>query len=249
MNLAKKLEAVGLTDKQARVYVAALFLGPSAVQRIAEQADVNRATTYVILAELAEMGLVSESSEGKKTVYVAEPPEAIERYLTSMEKVISERKEGLKSAMRDLKTVSRVEVSDAPVVRFFKGPEATASVSDYLRRKAPKNDIVYALSDVDEVLKIYPNILKTSPAARKKKNISSKIIYTGKHNLESDKSLNRTTKRIPGKICADVNIYSDKMTILSYKEDESTGIIIESKEIVAVLRQLFELAWANQKKK
>ena len=47
-NLAKKLEAVGLTEKQAKVYVAALFLGPAAVQRIAEQAEVNRATTYVI---------------------------------------------------------------------------------------------------------------------------------------------------------------------------------------------------------
>jgi hypothetical protein len=37
------------------------------------------------------------------------------------------------------------------------------------------------------------------------------------------------------------------MTILSYKGEESTGVIIESKEIVAVMRQLFELAWEKTK--
>src|SRR5262245_19671921 len=121
-NLARKLEAVGLSEKQAKVYVAALFLGPAPVQRIAEQSEVNRATTYVILDELAAMGLVSTSVEGKKTVFVAEPPEAIERYLTSIEKEVVERKENLKKSLSDLKDVSRVEVDDAPVVRFFKGP-------------------------------------------------------------------------------------------------------------------------------
>ena len=141
INLAKKLESVGLTEKQAKVYVAALFLGPSAVQRIGEQAEVNRATTYVILAELAEMGLVSETNEGKKTLFVAEPPEAIERYLNGFEKEISIRKEELKKSLKGLKDISRAEASEAPVVRFFKGPEATSAVSDYLRRKAKKDEI------------------------------------------------------------------------------------------------------------
>ena len=249
VNLAKRLEAVGLSDKQARVYVAALFLGPSAVQRIAEQADVNRATTYVILAELAEMGLVSESIEGKKTVYVAEPPEAIERYLTSMEKVIGERKEGLKSAMSELKTVSRVEVSDAPVVRFFKGPEAAKSVKAYLNRKAGKNEVVYSISDVNEVLKIFPNVLEESPRERLKKNIASRLFYSGDIPLKDDPTSARKVKKMDVKAKADLNIYSDRLTILSYKASESTGVIIESKEIVAVIRQLFELAWKNQSKK
>jgi sugar-specific transcriptional regulator TrmB len=245
IDLAKKLEAVGLTEKQAKVYVAALFLGPSAVQRIGEQAEVNRATTYVILAELAEIGLVSETIEGKKTLFVAEPPEAIERYLNSFEQEITARKAELKKSLKGLKDISRSEVTEAPVVRFFKGPEATAAVSDYLKRKANKNDEVYSISDVDEVLKIYPNILKSSPSTRLKKSISSKIFYSGSVDLPSNKGLLRITKRMPNKAKADLNMYKDKMTVLSYKGDNSTGIIIESEEIVSVIRQLFELAWKN----
>ena len=248
-NIAKKLESVGLTEKQAKVYVAALFLGPAAVQRIAEQAEVNRATTYVILAELADMGLVSETTEGKKTVFVAEPPEAIDRYLGAMEKEIEGRKSHLKEAMKELKGVSRIEVEDAPVVRFFKGPEAATSVHSYLRRKAIKQDIVYAISDVDEVLKLFPDILQAGPKGRKKKKVSSHLFYSGSVELKDDPDSLRLTKKLSQKAKGDVNIYSDRMTILSYRGDDSIGVIIESKEIVAVMRQLFELAWQKQDKR
>lgn len=248
-NLAKRLELAGLSEKQALVYVAALFLGPAAVQRIAEQSGVNRATTYVILAELADMGLVSETTEGKKTVYVAEPPEAIERHLNSLEKEIEARKDELKKTMKELKDISRVEVADAPVVRFFKGPEAALAVSDYLKRKAKKAEVVYAMSDIDEILRIFPNILSESPKRRMKKSITSKIFYSGDLTLPDDTKSGRSAKKITSKALGDINIYSDRMTILSYKGEESTGVIIESKEIVAVLRQLFELAWEKQSKK
>ena len=248
-NLAKRLELAGLSEKQALVYVAALFLGPAAVQRIAEQSGVNRATTYVILAELAEMGLVSETTEGKKTVYVAEAPEAIERHLNSLEKEIEARKDELKKTMKELKEVSRVEVADAPVVRFFKGPEAAEAVHSYLTRKAGKNETVYAISDVDEVLKIFPDILKRGPERRKKKKVSSKLFYSGTHELGNDPVSGRQIVRLGDKAKGDVNIYEDRMTILSYKGDDSTGVIIESKEIVSVIRQLFELAWEKQNNK
>lgn len=249
INLAKKLESVGLTEKQAKVYVAALFLGPSAVQRISEQAEVNRATTYVILAELAEMGLVSETIEGKKTLFVAEPPEAIERYLNRFEQEITARKAELKKSIKGLKDISRSEVSEAPVVRFYKGPEATKAVLSYLRRKSKKGDVVYAMSDVDEVLKVLPDVLVSGPENRMKKKIASNLFYSGNVKLESDSKTNRQTIKLNSKVMADLNIYSDRMTILSYKGDDSTGVVIESKEIVAVMRQLFELAWQKQKGK
>lgn len=248
-NLAKRLELAGLSEKQALVYVAALFLGPAAVQRIAEQSGVNRATTYVILAELAEMGMVSETTEGKKTVYVAEPPEAIERHLNSLEKDIEARKDELKKSMKELKEVSRVEVADAPVVRFFKGPEAISAMEAYSKRKARSNEVVYSLVDIDEVMKIYPDILQSGPARRKKKNIQSKVFVSGNQDVATDLKTGRETKKMNEKAKGDVSIYDDRMTILSYRGDDSTGVIIESKEVVAVMRQLFELAWEKQSKK
>ncbi|MEI7818511.1 MAG: helix-turn-helix domain-containing protein [bacterium] len=248
-NLAKKLEAVGLTEKQAKVYVAALFLGPAPVQRIAEQAEVNRATTYVIIDELAAMGLVSTTSEGKKSVYVAEPPEAIERYLGSIEKEIADRKIALQSSLKELKEASRVEIDDAPLVRFYKGPEASQAVSDYMRRKAGRSEMILGLSDIDEIRKISPDVLQKSPNARKKKDLSSRALYSGSVELpRADKLSAREAKRLPFKAKGDLQLYKDRATILTFG-DQPTGIVIESREIVAILRQLYSLAWKHYEPK
>ncbi|HUC87270.1 MAG TPA: helix-turn-helix domain-containing protein, partial [Candidatus Saccharimonadales bacterium] len=107
IDLAARLEPLGLTDKEARVYVAALFLGPSSVQRIATQAEVNRATAYVILDQLAEYGLVSQSQEKSKTVYVAEPPEALGTLFTRQQHEIELRKQELKRLLPDLQASGR----------------------------------------------------------------------------------------------------------------------------------------------
>ena len=247
-NLAKKLEAVGLTEKQAKVYVAALFLGPAAVQRIAEQAEVNRATTYVILAELADMGLVSETMEGKKTVFIAESPESIDRYLDAMGKEIAGRKESLKVAMKDLQQINRTEAEDAPVVRFFKGKDAVHTMDAYMKRKANRREVVYAVEDIDELLKIFPNILEEGPKRRQKKEITSRLFYSGSIDVSDDAATGRQVRRLSEKARGDINIYSDKMTIISYGGQEPVGVIIESKELVGVMRQLFELAWEPKKK-
>ena len=51
--LKKELEHLGLSDKEAKVYLAALEMGPSPVQDISHKAHVNRATTYVMIESLA----------------------------------------------------------------------------------------------------------------------------------------------------------------------------------------------------
>lgn len=247
-NIAKKLESVGLTEKQAKVYVAALFLGPAAVQRIAEQAEVNRATTYVILAELADMGLVSETTEGKKTVFVAEPPEAIDRYLNAIEKEIEGRKSHLKEAMKELKGVSRLEVADSPVVRFFKGPEAILALSSYLKRKAKPNEVVYGMTNLDELDKMSPDYTESNALKRKKKKIAGKGFYSGSRELVSDPEFLRETIRLAEDVKADLNLYEDRASIVTYSGDQPVGIVIEGRELVSVLRQLFELAWTKHNK-
>lgn len=245
--LATKLESVGFTQKQARVYVAALFLGPSAVQKIAEQAEINRATTYVILDELAKMGLVAESTEGKKTVFVAEPPEAVERYLEVQHNEISVRRQELKDLMPNLRETSRsTDAEDAPMVRFYKGLKGSEQLSKELLRKAKKDDTIYAIVNYDEVLKADPTI--TPAKTRVKKGIKSKVLYYSQDNtLESDSKALRSTKKVDKNFSAEINLYSTKASFITYAGDQTVGILIESPKIVETLRQLFELASQNNR--
>jgi sugar-specific transcriptional regulator TrmB len=244
--LAAKLEPLGLSDKEARVYVAALFLGPSAVQKIASQAEINRATTYVILDQLAELGLVSQSQEGKKTVFIAEPPEALERLFDQQQAVIAERKRHLEQLLPELERSQRGQVPSAPTVRFYRGMEGIGASSQDLRRKAEPGSTIYAMTNYDEALKMVPDILQVNPVARLRKRLSSKLIYSlSSGEVASDPKLLRSTRKVEAPIKADVALYESQGALWTYTDDpkQATGVIIENPEIVAVLRQLFDLAW------
>ncbi len=245
--LASKLQAIGLNDKEARVYVASLFLGPAAVQRIAEQAGVNRATTYVILGQLQEMGLVSESTEAKKTVYIAEGPEGLARWIADQEALVATRRKSLEALTDELQQAQRVEERDAPVIRFYRGRDGISSVLEESRRKRQQGDVVYGFSDNDEAAKILPDNSKKSPAARLKKKVSSKAFYYAKgKGLASDPKLLREVKKLAAAPKADISLSPGRATIITYRGVDSIAVVIESQEIVGALRQLFELAWENK---
>ncbi|MCK5266986.1 MAG: helix-turn-helix domain-containing protein, partial [Spirochaetes bacterium] len=57
--LEKSLRKFGLKDKEIKIYLTLLTLGPSSVRKIALEANINRGTGYDILKKLIEMGLVS----------------------------------------------------------------------------------------------------------------------------------------------------------------------------------------------
>jgi sugar-specific transcriptional regulator TrmB len=249
LELAAKLQSVGLTDKQAKVYVAGLFLGPSAVQKIAQQADINRATAYVILNELMEMGLVSESTEGKKTVFVAEPPEAIERLLDGMQQGIQTRKDELKALLPELRNTERSQEQSAPTIRFYKVDEGFDKMNDALLRKAPRGSEIYAITNTDKIAELFDrDIPTTNPPKRVKKNISSKLlVYSTKREYErKSPKLLRETRALKAPFPSDMTIYENSALIFSYNSKKPVGIVIEDKDIVQGLRQLFESYWKAQ---
>mgnify|MGYP001049100017 CR=1 FL=1 len=246
IELAKKLQNVGLSDKQARVYIAALFLGSSPVQRLAEQAEINRATAYVILDELRGMGLVTEVKVGKKIEYVAEDPDALDTYLNKEIEHIRIRKETLSSLKQELQASKGETTANAPKVRFYKGPDGIKSALRYMARTSVANSEVYGFFNYDEASKINDSILKDNASTRVRKNITSNVIYYSKDaTFTSDSKTGRETRRTHKPIAADISLYNDKIALLTYAERDSIGVIIESPEITMALRQLFEIAWSS----
>ena len=61
-----QLKHIGLSENEAKVYLAMLELGPSPVLEIAAKAGINRPTAYAQIESLKKMGLVSMQTKGKK---------------------------------------------------------------------------------------------------------------------------------------------------------------------------------------
>ncbi len=247
--IANQIQSIGLNDKQAKVYVTLLFLGPSKVKTVSEQTGLKRPTTYLILEELIAMGLVSQSQEGEAKIVVAEPPEAIEKFLDEKIDEFHNRKKEFSALSKSLSELQNASSQNAPKVRFYRGKEGEAAATRYVRSHSKKGSVIYSMSNMDEVVRLQPAKAKENPDFRTKRNISSHIFFSSDqgNDLKTDKKLLREAKKVDFPIAADINLQEDFAVITTYDDAERLQMIIESKSVVQALRQLHELAWKNYK--
>jgi len=76
-SLRTALINLGLTDKEARVYIALVSLGESVVYLIADNAGLKRPTTYVTLNSLVQKGFAKRIPRARKQLYFPVSPDEV----------------------------------------------------------------------------------------------------------------------------------------------------------------------------
>lgn len=247
--LERNIAKLGLSDKEAKVYLASLGLGPSPVQLISQKAKVNRATTYVVIDSLMEMGLMSTYEMGKKTFFTAESPDRLLDYLESKENKIKNKIQTLLDIMPELKSIANVE--DKPKVKYFEGVEGLKAVQNDFIDTLREGETIYTFLPYDY---FYQSNLKENFSVSRKKRISKKIkmkvIYTSKlgRNQQYEENQRSSLKeylyvdnyKYPFQ--GGMNIYGGKIFMIDY-QGKMGGIVIENKTLAEMLTVFFNLVW------
>ena len=242
----RELQTLGLSEKEAKVYLSALELGASTVQNIAKKSGVNRATTYVQIESLKEKGLVSEFEKGKKTFYVAESPERLQSLFKIFETELDFRKSELQ---RILPTMLELfaGMGERPKVRFFEGREGIHLMREDVAKLKVKQ--IYSIINRDKVKQFAPDFKEEYINHRIEKKIPIQVIYTresgGPDSTEKDAAEYRQSKFIPFDkfpIKADITIYDDKVILEGYGK-KVIGIVIESEAIAVTFKAIFLNLW------
>lgn len=248
----KELQNLGLSEKEAKVYITSLELGPDTVQNIAKESGINRATTYVQIATLKEKGLISEFEKGKKTYFTAESPEILTRIIDKEEVNLNFKKLELTKVIPELSRFfsKTSKSSERPKIRFFEGDDGIAQIrADFLKTK---DDTIYGFINFDQVIQKFTKNQDRFTQERVKRNIKSKLIYTrsaGREKIHEEPDKLREMKFISKPkfpFDSDITIYKDKIAIVPYKGD-MIGMIIESKEIANTFKSIFHLIWESTK--
>ena len=102
MDVVQILKKLGFDDKEIRLYLVLLSLGPSPVRKIAQATGINRGTAYDIIKQLIKQGLVVYYHKEKKQYFVLRI--APERFLKIMSKRLLSCKLATTKPIKILKT-------------------------------------------------------------------------------------------------------------------------------------------------
>lgn len=249
--LEKELEKLGLSEKEAKVYLASLELGASPVQKISQKAKVNRATTYVVIEDLKAMGLMSTFEEGKKTFFVAEKPERLLVRLESEEVKLKEKIGLLQERLPELKSIFNA-VIDKPKVRYFEGVEGLKTVQQDFIESLHPGDILYTFFPHDKGVEKLGFNVDRFWQKRVQKKITTEIIYSSPNGRQKDyeeelAAYGNEAKFIDYKefpIKGGMNIYGNKIFMIDY-QGKLGGIMIENQTLAEMMRLIFKLLWKN----
>lgn len=254
--LISQIEDLGLSNKEARVYVANLILGPAGVQQIADTSGIKRVTTYVILESLVNLGLVSQTTKAKKTLFNAESPENLQRLLDKKEESLKDQKQQLKELLPELDSLKTLP-KDTPHVKFYDGVEGIKTINQMFFTELKKSGITesYGISNLDDLSKYLPEIEdRRGNPARLEAGIKSKFIYTSQKGAimkESDKEKNRESRYLPPEkfnFSCDLSIAGKYLALLSTSGSQPIGVVIESLPIASGMKSIFDLAWEASEK-
>lgn len=254
MEFVTELKKIGLTDKEAYVYLACLQLGPAPVQLIARKAKVVRATTYVVLEALAKMGLVTQYSQEKKTLFAAEPPRQLLRVLEKQEETVREKERLLESILPELQVLLR-SGGERPSVRYYDGKEGLRAIRQEIIMYSKPGSLIFNLTPADHLSAQFPEDHHVYYKQRVAKRVRSRTIFTTRSPEFKKRLLSPDFARFSERIYvapehfpvhSGMTIFEDRVALGSYS-GHSGGVIIENRSMADMMRAFFEFAWVGAK--
>ena len=239
MNLSKILQSYGLTEKEAKVYLACLELGSAPVQNIARKAMLSRSTVYEVLEHLLLGGFVNTFNKKKIKYFSAEDPQQIIRLAES-------KVNTLKDALPEMNAIVG-QSRKRPTVRFYQGKEQMKMVleemlveADELLSFAAPEDLFRELGDY------YLDFVKR----RIKQKVAVRLIATDSPRARERQKIGiselRTVKIVPNIFPYHSNkwLWKKKIAKFSFTGD-LVAVVIESKELAVMERAMFEHLWTR----
>lgn len=252
--LAQHLMSLGLTEKEAKLYITLLEIGPNPVSSIARKAGITRTTAYASLEHLKARGLVSTIEQGGIQQFAPVNPKKLEEFAKKDAEAAQKAYEAMKGIVPELKKLTG-DLVLAPKVKYYEGVEGVKTIYldsiDTLKELPKKNRIKYVYSSAPEVSSDLRHFLDDFIHMREKDGIMVRGIFPNNKKTEEYKAkvhLSYTDVRllpsdIHFKVESEISIYADKVALVSLKHDRLHGLIIESPEIASTQRIIFELAW------
>ncbi len=239
---ARILEEAGLTEKEAKLYLALLETGPTTTGLLIKKLGLHKATVYALLQRLGEKGLVGSIVKGRSQEFQAAEPGLLLDLLKAKEERLAE-------ALPELRK-QQARAAKQQVVTVYEGKRAgLAAIRSFFAKLTPEDvQRAFVISSPEEdIERFFTNLTRE----RSKRGIKAQLIYAEgikRFGEERNRIPNTEVKYVPGWMAspAVINLHKDT-TLINLLEAENAknplAIVIKSPETADAFKKYFEALW------
>ena len=236
---------IGLTEGEAKVYLALIGLGSSKVGPIVKDSGVAYSNVYDVLQRLMEKGLVTFIIKEKTKYFQAANPSNLLDYLDKREDEILKQRETLKQALPEIEKLQKIKPSsDAEIFIGQKGLKA--AYRKLLEGIKPKDeDLFFYIHEkeyAEESDSFYLNNRQLINTPNR--GITNKE-YSDSPVVKNLKFLN--IKFVDFPIPGNLEVCNDRVLLISWKKP-MIATLIHSQSIAENIRNYFNSVWKLAKK-
>lgn len=238
------LKKAGLTESQAKGYLALVENGDLTPGELAKITGETRTNAYAIVDKLISLGLVTKK-DSSKAIYAANHPSAIETLAERRRKALVKNEQEVKQGLSPLIDLFYAS-HELPGARTLQGIDSIKEVySDILRTKKD----IYLLRSIADVPDLDLNYLNNYKIKRASLNIHThaltphtEIGHQNATNGDDEKMLFIRTFYPNQSYTApvEIDVYGDKVAFIAFGETQMTTIIT-SPPIAEAMRQIIKL--------
>lgn len=237
MSHISTLQTLGLTEDEARTYLALLKIGGGNALALAKEVNVKRTTIYPILKSLHEKGFASTYFHKSKRLYRAEKPDKVAGQF-------EKRLESFSAIIPELKTIEKQAVSTVGL-RFIETKQElerfyTGILVEYKGKSYSAIGSATAWEGID------PEFFQKFRFDRADAKIKTRILLSADSAAASpdDIKLLRDVRVLPKNhtFKSTMDIFDDKILIVS-PDQTALAVVIEVPSMVDIFKEMFEMLW------
>jgi sugar-specific transcriptional regulator TrmB len=244
------LKTLGLDSDDTRTYNYLLKNGPTTAGVLSKTMGTPRSSLYGFLKRLKDKNLVTESIKNGVKIFSAESPEKIDLLFKQKQEALAKDHEKYQNLLPELiKNNSANLIS--PKIQIFEGSlDLQNALKDMLLYYRTETFALWPIKAMLDMLS--PDFFRYLNKQRIKNNLQTKAIWPKSQTVDIKKhpylgvgeDFKREIRVAPKNLDFSMGYwaYGNRVVFISSRK-ESFGFIIESAELVEMLKSQFELLW------
>jgi sugar-specific transcriptional regulator TrmB len=245
------IREAGLTEGEAKVYLALLKTGSTTTGPLIEESGVANSIIYRILDKLIEKGLVSYVIKEKTKYFQAADPKRILDYIEERKQKLDDSKDKISKLIPQLVGIGMAEGKTS--IRIFEGFKGLQTAYEQVYSRLKKGEEMYALGIYSFQEEKYHIYWQKDHARRAKLGITTKMLFNKDTLPEILKNRNSfkgaEARYMPGDVQtpAWIMIYKN-VAVIFLQSKEPVAVEIIDQEVSDTFMAYFNDYWGRSKK-